>query len=304
MDKLKLMTVFVAVVEEGGFASGARKLGMSPPAVTRAIAELESQLSVKLLDRTTRIVRVTNTGKRYHTDARRIIENVEEVNRAATGINAEPQGHLAVTAPVLFGKMYVLPGVIDYMQHYPATDVSAIFLDRVVNLLEEGFDVGIQIGKLPDSSMKALHVGNVRQVTCASPSYLRKNGIPKTPADLPAHNIISTNVSSTSIGWKFRQNKKITQVRVKPRLIVLSDEEAFTAAIQGFGIAKLNYQALPSLSSGKLKIILAKFEPAPLPVYVLHREGRYATAKIRSFVDLIANKLGKDNDLNYTATSA
>ena len=206
MDKLKLMTVFVAVVEEGGFASGARKLGMSPPAVTRAIAKLESQLSIKLLDRTTRIVRITSAGERYFTDARRIIENVEEAYNSAIGINARPQGNLSVTAPVLFGKMYVLPIAIEYMQHYPDTNVSAIFLDRVVNLLEEGFDIGVQIGELPDSSMKALHVGNVRQITCASPGYLRKNSIPETPADLSAHNIISTNVSNTNIRWNFSKN--------------------------------------------------------------------------------------------------
>jgi DNA-binding transcriptional LysR family regulator len=139
---------------------------------------------MRLLDRTTRIVRVTGAGERYLTDARRIIENVDAANDAATGINAEPQGHLAVTAPVLFGKMYFLPYVIAYMRRYPATDVPAIFLDRTVNLLEEGFDVGVQFGKLPDSSMKALNVANIRQVTCASPSYLKKNGVPRIPTDL------------------------------------------------------------------------------------------------------------------------
>lgn len=304
MDKLKLMTVFVAVVEEDGFASGARKLGMSPPAVTRAIAELESHLSIKLLDRTTRIIRITSAGERYYNDACKIIEDVEEAYDAAAGINARPQGHLSVTAPVLFGKMYVLPIAIEYMQRYPAMNVSAIFLDRVVNLLEEGFDVGVQIGELPDSSIKALHVGNVRQITCASPDYLRKNGIPQTPADLQLHNTISTNVSGTSIRWNFRQNKKITPIRVKPRMIVLSNEEAFAAAIQGFGIAKLNYQALPSFSSDKLNIILTEFEPLPMPVYVLHREGRYETAKIRCFVDLMVKRLKEDDELNKATNTS
>ncbi|MDD1629788.1 MAG: LysR family transcriptional regulator, partial [Methylococcaceae bacterium] len=153
MDRLHLMTVFVAVAEEESFAGGSRRLGMSPPAVTRAIAALEDRLGVKLLTRTTRYVRVTDAGNRYLDDARRIIAELDEADEAAAGINAEPRGHLAVTAPVLFGRIFVIPGIVDYLQRYPDMEVSAVFLDRVVNLLEEGFDVGVRIGELPDSSM-------------------------------------------------------------------------------------------------------------------------------------------------------
>ena len=298
MDKLKLITAFVAVAEEKSFAAGARRLGMLRPAVTRSIAALESQLGVKLLDRTTRTVKITSIGERYLKDSRRIIEALNEADAAVIGINAEPQGHLTVTAPVLFGKMYILPCVIEYMHRYPLTSVSAIFLDRSVNLLEEGFDVGVQIGELPDSNMKAINVGKIRQVTCASPEYLRKKGIPQTPADLSGHNIISTNVLSSTIEWRFLQNSVITPVRVKPKLIVLSNDEAFDAAIDGFGIAKLTYQALPSFVSGKLKFILTEFEPIPQTVYVLHREGRYGSAKVRTFVDLLVNRLRNDSTLS------
>ncbi len=149
------MTVFVAVAEEQGFAAGARRLRMSPPAVTRAIAALEDRLGVKLLNRTTRYVRATDVGERYLDDARRVLAQVDAADEAATGINAEPRGHLAVTAPVLFGRMFVIPGIVDYLERYPGTAVSAVFLDRVVNLLEEGMDVGVRIGELPDSSMRA-----------------------------------------------------------------------------------------------------------------------------------------------------
>jgi len=169
MDRLHLMSVFVAVAEEQGFAAAARRLQMSPPAVTRAITALEEHLNVKLLNRTTRYVRATEAGQRYLEDARRILADADAADEAAAGINAEPRGHLAVTAPALFGRMFVMPGIVNYLEQYPETEVAAQFMDRNVNLLEEGIDVGIRIGKLPDSSMRALRVGSVRLVLCASP---------------------------------------------------------------------------------------------------------------------------------------
>ncbi|MES1988975.1 MAG: LysR family transcriptional regulator, partial [Pseudomonadota bacterium] len=172
MDRLNSMAIFIAVAEEEGFAGAARLLNISPPAVTRAVAALEDHLGVKLFNRTTRFVRLTEAGQRYFEDARRIIAAADEADEAATGINAEPKGHLVVTAPVLFGRLYVMPGISDYLQRYKDTEVTALFLDRIVNLLEEGVDVGIRIGELPDSSYKALRAGQVRRVLCASPAYL------------------------------------------------------------------------------------------------------------------------------------
>ena len=226
MDRLHLMNVFVAVGEAQSFAAGARRLGMSPPAVTRAIAALEARLGVKLLNRTTRFVRVTEAGQRYLDDARRIIGDVDEADEAAAGVNAEPRGHLAVTAPVLFGKMYVTPGIVDYLQRYPAMEVSALFLDRIVNLLEEGLDVGVRIGELPDSSMKAIGVGHVRRVVCASPAYLKRQGAPKTPADLARHSVVLSSTVTPVADWKFAHDTKTTTVRVTPRLTVTSIDPA------------------------------------------------------------------------------
>ncbi|HRH91521.1 MAG TPA: LysR family transcriptional regulator, partial [Agitococcus sp.] len=163
MDRLDLMTIFVAVAEAESFSGGARRLAMSPPAVTRAISALESRLAVKLLDRTTRYVRVTELGQRYLDDARRIIAEVDEAEDALVGINGTPKGQLTLTAPVLFGKMFVMPVVVEYLQRYPSMDVSALFLDRVVNMMEEGVDVGIRVGELPDSSLKAVRVGQIRR---------------------------------------------------------------------------------------------------------------------------------------------
>lgn len=298
MDRLQLMTVFVAVAEEQSFAAGARRLNMSPPAVTRAIAALEDRLGIKLLTRTTRYVRVTDAGQRYLEDARRIINEVDEADEAAAGINAEPRGHLAITAPVLFGKLYVIPGIVDYLQRYPDMEISAVFLDRIVNLLEEGFDVGIRIGELPDSSMKAIRVGSIRRVVCASPAYLAKHGTPDKPADLANHLVVASSAASPAMEWKFAEG---LAVRVKPRLTVTSNDSAIAAVLLGMGVTRLlSYQIASYQASGQLQTILSEFEPEPLPIHVIHREGRYASAKVRSFVDLMVAKLRSDEALKST----
>lgn len=295
MDRFTEMQVFVAVAESEGFASGARKLGISPPVATRAIADLEKRLGIKLLTRTTRYVRTTDAGKRYLEDTKRILAEIEEADEAAAGINGEPSGYLAVTAPVLFGKMFVLPGVIDYLNRYPKMEVNALFLDRVVNLLEEGLDVGIRIGELADSSMRAIHVGNVWRIVCAAPEYLAIAGQPQTPQDLTSHTTITANGINVSTEWKFAND--IT-VRVKPRLSFATNDAAMEAAVSGFGITRLlSYQAASHINDGRLQIILNEFQPKPVPVHVIHREGRYAPAKVRTFVDLMVDKLRSETAL-------
>lgn len=299
MDRLHLMSVFVAVAEAESFSGGARRLGMSPPAVTRAIAALEDRLSVKLLNRTTRYVRVTEAGQRYLEDACRIISEVDEADEATAGVNAVPRGQLAVTAPVQFGKMFVTPTIVEYLQRYPDMEVSALFLDRIVNLLEEGMDVGIRIGELPDSSMKAIRVGQVRRVVCASPEYLAHNPEPKIPSDLTGHAIVTATTVTPTVDWKFRQDMAVTTIRVKPRLCVSSIEAALEAVSKGFGITRLmSYQIAPYISSGRLKAVLTQYEPEPLPIHVLHREGRYASAKVRTFIDLVVANLRANITLN------
>ncbi len=196
MDRFQAISVFVAVAEEQGFAAAARRLNMSPPAVTRSVAALEDYLGIKLLQRSTRFVRTTEAGVRYLEDVRRILLDIEAADATAVGVNATPRGQLAVTAPVLFGRMFVMPGVVDYLNQYPETDVSLMFLDRVVNLLEEGMDVGVRIGKLPDSSMHALQVGSVRVVLCASANYLKAHGKPKQPEDLHGHSMIASRAGN------------------------------------------------------------------------------------------------------------
>lgn len=300
MARLETMEIFVAVAEEQSFAGGARRLNLSAPAVTRAVAALEERLGVKLLTRTTRYVRLTDAGQRYLEDARRIVNEANEADEAAAGINAEPRGHLVVTAPVLFGRMFVIPGIVDYLQRFPAVEVSAIFLDRVVNMLEEGIDVGIRIGELPDSSMRAIRVGHVRQVLCASPGYLAEKGIPKSPAALSLHTLIVAATGSWSaIEWKFLDGDKITTDKIKPRLSVTGNDAAIAAAIDGLGITRvLSYQVAPFLASGQVQTVLSEYELQPLPIHVLHREGRHASAKVRSFVDLMVERLRADQVIN------
>ncbi|HVY07661.1 MAG TPA: LysR family transcriptional regulator [Burkholderiales bacterium] len=298
MDRFHLMSVFVAVAEAESFAAAARKLGMSPPAVTRAVSALESRLGAKLLTRTTRYVRVTDAGLRYLEQARRIIAEADEADESAAGMNAEPRGQLAITAPVLFGRLYVMPSVVAYLRAFPAMTISAVFLDRIVNLLEEGMDMGVRIGDLPDSTMRAIGVGQVRRVVCASPQYFEKHGIPRTPADLIRHTLIAANPVSPSAEWRFGAGKKAANVRVKPRLVVTNNEAAIDAALRGFGITRLlSYQCAPHVASGKLKIVLVEHEPPRLPIHVLHREGRQASAKVRSFVDLLVENLRSDKAL-------
>ena len=296
MDRFIEMQVFVAVGETEGFASGARKLGMSPPVATRAVADLESRLGVKLLTRTTRYVRVTDAGKRYLEDCKRILGEITEADDAAAGINGEPSGHIAITAPVVFGRMYVQPGVIEYLNRYPKMDLSALYVDRVVNLLEEGLDVGVRVGELADSSMRAIRVGTVRRVLCASPDYIARMGLPQAPDDLREHTIVSASGVNPNVEWKFNQDRT---VRVKPRMNVSTNDAAIDSAVAGFGIARqMSYQVSQQLANGKLKIILSDCELPPLPIHILHREGRYASAKIRCFLDLMVERLRADKSLN------
>ncbi|CAN5470276.1 LysR family transcriptional regulator [soil metagenome] len=292
MDRLHLITVFVAVVDATGFAGAARKLGISPPAVTRAITERETQLGVRLLTRTTRVVRVTEAGARYADDCRAILTQLAEADDAVTGMQSTPRGHLTITAPVLFGARFVAPVVTEYLQRNPEVAVSCWFLDRVVNLLDEGADVGIRIGELPDSSMQATAVGKVRRVICASPAYLKQHGVPKRPADLSSHTIVSATPVTPTAEWRLVENGEGCSVKLRPRMITTSNDSALVAAVRGFGITRLlSYQVAECLKDGSLVELLGEFELPSLPVHVVHREGVHASKKARAFIDLVVETL-------------
>ncbi len=299
MDRLHLMTVFVAVVESEGFASAARKLRLSPPAVSRAVSELETRLGVKLLHRTTRHLQITDAGQRYYKDAKQIVALSEEADDAVRGRNATPRGMVRITASVLFGRLYVMDGIISYLKNYPDMQVDALFVDRVVNMLEEGVDVAIRIGELQDSSYKAIKVGAIRRVLCASTAYLKEYGYPKKPEDLSNHKIILARGLSPSNELKFIDKGKTSSVRVDPFLAVSDNFSAEKAVLADMGISRfLSYQVAESLESGALKIILSDYEHPPVPVHVVHREGRYSSARTKSMIDWMVEHLRSQTSLN------
>ncbi len=299
MDQLHLIKVFVAVVDAQGFAGAARKLGISPPAVTRAISELESQLGVRLLTRTTRVVRVTEPGARYAEDCRRVLADLEQANESVTGLHGAPRGRLTITAPVLFGGRYVTPIVTGYLQRYPQVSVACMFLDRVVNMMDEGVDVAIRIGELPDSSLQAVRVGQVRVVVCASPQYLAQHGTPQVPADLLAHQSIVAGGSLQAPEWRFERAGQTHVVKVQPRLLTTSNDSARAAALDGFGLTRLlSYQVADEVAGAQLRIVLQEFEPVPRPIHVVHREGRNPSRKARAFIDMAIERLKAEAFLN------
>ena len=299
MDRFHLIHVFVAVVDTNGFAGAARKLNMSPPAVTRAINELETHLGLRLLTRTTRTVRVTDAGERYVQDCKRILAEMLEADESVSGMHSSPKGRLTITAPVLFGGMYVTPVVTEYLTRYPGVSASCLFLDRVVNLLDEGVDVAVRIGELPDSTMQAIRVGQVRRVICAAPSYLKAHGIPTSPDDLHAHTIISASGVTPSPEWKLVEKGNPRTIRLQARMITTTNDSAVAAAVGGFGVTRLlSYQVAEHLRNGTLKTVLPDFEPPALPVHVVHREGRTASQRVRAFLDLAIERLRQDATLN------
>jgi DNA-binding transcriptional LysR family regulator len=298
MDRLQAMTTFVAVVDSGGFASAARKLNLSPPVVTRAVAELEARLGLRLLTRTTRVVRVTDAGARFAEDCRRILAEIDEAETAAAGTHASPRGTLTLTAPVLFGQLHVTPVLVRYLQLFPEVDAQCLFLDRVVNVVEEGIDVAVRIGELPDSSLQAIRVGRVRRVLVAAPAYLQARGVPRRPEDLAGHTLVAASGVNPVSEWRFTHAGKPLLQRLQPRLRTTTNDSAIAAAVAGLGITRLlSYQVAAPLAAGQLQLVLEDFESAPLPVHVVHHEGRRAAQKVRSFVDLAVQALRADSAL-------
>lgn len=292
MDKLEAMRIFVEVAECRSFVAASRKLDLSAPAVTRSIAKLEHALDVRLFNRTTRHVRLTDSGALFFEDAKRILEDVEQAMATASGSYAKPKGVLSVTAPVLFGQIHIVPILTEYLQDNPSVTVRALFYDRISNILEEGLDVAIRIGHLKDSSIYATQVGCVQKVVCASPAYLKKRGVPEHPSDLADHEIIHASTVEPSTTWRFEAIGIREAVKISPRLHCSQNGAAISAARQGLGITRLmSYQVGEDCDEGSLVRILRGYESKPLPVNIVHLEGRQANAKIRTFIDLAVARL-------------
>lgn len=297
MDLIHLMTVFIAVGEEESLAAAARRLDLSPAAVTRAVSALEERLALTLLQRLSHDVRLTEAGRRQLSLSKSIMAALAAADQAVSGINSEHKGRLSVTAPVVFGKVFVLPCIASYMEQFPELEVAACFVDRVVNLVDEGQDVAVRIGPLPDSGLKSVTVGKLRRILCASPAYLARHGVPQRPADLRHHMLISRNGRAPVIDTLPPASDRLDAAR--PRLTVACSESAIEAAVAGLGIARVMlYQAAPRLASGSLSMVLAEHEEDALPVQVLHRQGRLGASKVRHFIDLLVARLRAEHTLH------
>ncbi|WP_437645515.1 LysR family transcriptional regulator [Sorangium sp. So ce362] len=292
MDRLDTLRVFVAVAEEEGFAPAARRLSMSPPAVTRAISALEERIGTRLLHRTTRVVRLTEAGARFLADCKRILGELEEAEASAAGSHAALRGQIGVTAPVMFGRMFVAPVVFDFLARHPRVSARTLLVDRIVDMLDEGLDVAVRIAHLPDSSLTAIRVGSVRRVVCASPGYLAARGAPAAPADLAQRDTISFSPTGAPAEWSFASGARVEKVLPPSQLLVNTADVAIAAAVAGRGLARvLSYQIGPELRDGRLSIVLPAFEPPPVPIHVVHAEGRRAAARVRAFVDFLVERL-------------
>lgn len=306
MDKFEAMRVFVSVADARSFAAAGRALRLSPSAVTRAVGALEEHIGVPLLLRTTRLVRLTEAGEHYLAGCKRILLDLQEAEAQAGGAYAEPQGQLAVTAPVQFGRLHVAPLLMDFLAQHPGLTARAVFLDRVVHMIDEGFDVALRIADLPDSSLTAVRVGSVRRVVVASPGYLAARGEPLHPSDLARHDAIGTAPDGgTARPWRFpeeashegRALREFAPSRMA--LTVNTGDVAIASACAGHGLARaLSYQVADEVQAGRLKIVLAGFEPPRLPVHLVYPEGRRAAAKVRIFVDFAAERLRAHPVLN------
>jgi DNA-binding transcriptional LysR family regulator len=291
MDQLAAVRVFVAVADGGSLSAAGRRLRMPLPTVSRHLAALEEQVGARLITRTTRQLALTEAGRLYLDSSRRILAEFEAVELRLAGEQADPQGELALTAPVLFGRLHVLPIVTEFLGAFPRVTARMLLLDRVVDLVEEGLDIGVRIGNLPDSSMRAIRVGAVRFVLCASPSYLAARGTPKTPKELAGHSCISFSALSHVEHWSF-PGPKPERVTVTSRLTVNTADAAIDAAKAGLGITRvLSYQAEAGLADGSLRLILERFEPEANPVHLLHREDRLPQAKVQRFLSFAAPRL-------------
>ena len=288
MDRLEAMQAFVTVADLKGFAVAARKLRLSPSAVTRLIASLEDRIGARLLQRTTRQVALTDAGVRYLERARRILADVEEAEIAAEGERARPTGRLVISAPVGFGRLHVSSVVTAYLKRHRDVSAELRLEDRVINLVEEGVDLAVRIGQLPDSSLVARHVGDMRRIMVASPGYLKSRGEPKRPQDIAAHDAIQSGSTAGQAEWRFVEGGNEVRVDYLPRLVTNTADAAIRYAEAGGGLTRvLAYQAAEALKRGRLKIVLAKFEQPVLPIHIVYPTSRLLSAKVRAFIDLV-----------------
>jgi DNA-binding transcriptional LysR family regulator len=296
MDRLEAMSLLVTAVEEGSLSAAGRKLGVPLPTISRKVSELEAHLKTQLLVRSTRKLGLTEAGASYIAACKRILEWVDEAEEQATGEYSAPRGGLAITAPVAFGRLHVLPIVNDFLLRFPEINVRMTLSDKNIDLIEDHIDMAVRIGELPDSTMVATRVGAIRRVVCGSPAYFKAHGTPQKPDDLNAHMCVAFAIASPASSWTFAKKGKGSAKPVRPicRLAVNTAEAAVDAAVAGIGLTRvLSYQAEQAIRQGKLKIVLQDFEPAPIPVHLMHAGQNILPLKMRHFLEFAAPRIRK-----------
>lgn len=292
MDKLRAMATFVAIAERGSLTAAAEALGSSLPAVVRLLATLEKELGVRLLNRTTRRTALTDEGRDYLERCRRVLAEIEEAEAAISARQQHPSGKLAITAPVLFGRLHVAPLVTEFLTRHTRVKAELLLLDRIVDLLDEGLDLAVRIGELADSSLVAVSCGQTRRVVCASPEYLRRAGIPQTPTELRQHRCIRFTGLSHAQEWEFSQRGRAFRVPVDGPLTANQGDAALDACRRGLGCGIfLHYQVREALAAGELQLLLDAYEPAPLPVSVVYPHSRLLPSRVRVFLDWFVPQL-------------
>ncbi|MER8483627.1 LysR family transcriptional regulator [Mesorhizobium sp. M1322] len=294
MDRLEAMSLFVAAVEAGSLSAAGRRFGIPLATVSRKVSDLERHLKTRLLNRSTRQLTLTDAGHAYLAACRRILDEVGEAERTAAGEYSAPTGELIITAPIVFGRLHVLPVITGFLAAYPDVAIRLMLADRITQLTEEHIDLAVRIGELPDSSLVATRIGSIRRVVCASPAYLAEHGMPETPKDLAAHSCITFEGLTAPAAWTFAIGKAEVAVPIRSRLRVNTAEAAVDAAIAGVGLTRvLSYQITAAVRSGTLRTVLEAFEPQPWPVSLVHAGQGLLPVKLRAFLDFAAPRLKK-----------
>ena len=294
MDRLEAMSVLLAVVEAGSISAASRKLKVPLATISRKVSELEAHLKVRLLMRSNRNISLTEAGQSFVAASRRILQELGDAERDASGENVTLKGELVLSAPIALGRFYLLPVVEEFLRDYPSIDVRMMLADRRMNLIEDHIDIGLRVGELNDFSLVAKKVGTVRRVVCASPAYLKRRGIPKTPADLKEHDCITFENTLSSQAWTFTVGKTRKSFPIHSRLIVSTAEAACDAAVAGVGLTRmLDYQVAAPLRAGALKLVLESCKSSPKPVHLIYEAGQHLPLKIRTFLDYAGPRLKK-----------
>ena len=294
MDRLEAMSLLVAVAEAGSLSAAGRKLGVPLPTVSRKISDLEAHLNTRLLIRSTRKLSLTDAGAAYVAAAKRILDEVSEVERAVSGEHAAPRGDLVITAPVVFGRLHVLPVIAEFLERWPEINVRLVLADRNLHLIDDHIDMAVRIGALADSTLVSTRVGVVRNVVCSSPAYFAAHDVPKRPEDLSALAAVTFDPFSPAQPWIFRdpESKRELRAPVLSRLSVNTAEAAIDGAAAGLGVTRvLSYQVAQAVLDGRIQIVLAEYEPEPFPVSLIHARHELTPLKVRMLLDFAAPRL-------------